>query len=65
MAHKGKSGADVDARNRPSDLDDTNYWSGSYDGAVCHDGRSGNYHQDRSLPGVSMEDLKRGFKKGG
>ena len=43
-------------RNQPSDLDGSGYSSDSY--------RPG-YPLDKSLPGVSEDDLKRGFKKGG
>ncbi len=43
-------------RNQPSDLDGSGYSSDSY--------RPG-YPLDKSLSGVSEDDLKRGFKKGG
>ena len=43
-------------RNLPSDLDGSGYSADSY--------RPG-YPIDKSLPGTSEEDLKRGFKKGG
>lgn len=45
-----------EARDRPSDMDGQGYSDASY--------RPG-YSTDRSLPGVSETDLKRGYKEGG